>query len=410
MIQGGNLPRIKIQNQCNIRKMIYMHGPILRSEIAEQLGLTVPTITTNINGLIKLGIIENVKDTQHQSNSLGRKASPVDIIPDSRYFIGLEMRRTFRHLCVTDYRGHMIFSSSDHTVYDKYDDNVHSVGLLLKNALENLPVPQELIAGVGIAAPGIIDSDTGILQAHKKYEWYNKPILDDIASISGYHGPMIVGNNAYARALSQQLFHKNVIHNVSSFVYLFISSGIACPFILCDSNSLSTPIGPGEIGYTVVKPSETTEPFGDSVLLSDISGERAMLERCTTLIHNGEAPYLAEICKGNSPTLDQVLLAQEHGEPKVDDVIHTAIHQLGITLSNVDNFIRPEMMLIDAHIFKYEKNKEALISAINNYTFRPHHAAPKIVFIEHNEFSGAFGGAALAVRKDFDQYLDAEES
>ena len=142
-MQGGNLPRIKIQNQSLIRKMIYMKGPILRSEIAERLGLTVPTITTTINSLIELGIVGNVKNAAVPSNSLGRKASPVDIIPDSRYFIGMEMRRTFRHLCIIDYRGKVIFSSSDRTVYTDYNDNVHSVSQLLKNALQNLPLPSE---------------------------------------------------------------------------------------------------------------------------------------------------------------------------------------------------------------------------------------------------------------------------
>jgi N-acetylglucosamine repressor len=408
-MQGGNLPRIKIQNQSSIRKMIYMHGPILRSEIAETLGLTVPTITTTVNSLIELGVIDNVKDSSLSSNTLGRKAWPIDIVPDSRYFIGLEMRRTFRHLCIVNYRGQIIFSSSDRTVYPDYEHNVKSVGLLLKSCLQNLPVPLDKIAGVGVSAPGIIDSDHGVLQAHRKYNWYEKNIIKDIAEISGYKGSMVAGNNAYARALSQQLFHRETIRGFSSFVYLFISSGIACPFILCDPNTLSTAIGPGELGYMILQPAAYggTEPAST---LSDLSGERAMIEQCSALVNEGKAPYLASLCKDEIPTLSQILEAQEFGEESIDFVVNSAIYHLAISLASIDNFIRPNALLADAHIFQCKRNQDTFIKTINEYVFRPQSTVPNIIFIDHNEFSGALGGAALAIKKDFEQYLSTEVS
>ncbi len=408
-MQGGNLPRIKIQNQSLIRKMIYMKGPILRSEIAERLELTVPTITTTINSLIELGIVGNVKNAAVPSNSLGRKASPVDIIPDSRYFIGMEMRRTFRHLCIIDYRGKVIFSSSDRTVYTDYDDNVHSVSQLLKNALQNLPLPSEKIAGVGIACPGIIDSGNGILQTHKKYDWYNKNILADISHLSGYKGPMVVGNNAYARALGQQLFHRELLHNMSSFVYLFISSGIACPFILCNPDLLSIPVGPGELGYMIMDSKKNPDGTTSISTLSDFSGERALIERCTELVTSGKAPYLASLCGNEAPSLSQILQAQEYGEECVDEVVTNSIYYLGLALAGIDNFIRPSVLLADAHIFAIQKNRDAFVRTINDHVFLPQSTAPNIIFVEYNEYSGALGGAALAIQKDFEQYLSTED-
>ena len=47
--RGNNLPRVKLSNQSSILRMIYHCGPIKRAEIAERLGLTLPTITTNMN-------------------------------------------------------------------------------------------------------------------------------------------------------------------------------------------------------------------------------------------------------------------------------------------------------------------------------------------------------------------------
>lgn len=55
--QGVNPARVKAANQAAILKTIYHRGPIKRAEIAESLGLTLPTITTNIHSMMARGIV-----------------------------------------------------------------------------------------------------------------------------------------------------------------------------------------------------------------------------------------------------------------------------------------------------------------------------------------------------------------
>ena len=58
VLQGKNLLRIKETNQSAILRMIYYYGPISRSDIAQRLELTLPTITTNINKMLGEGLIK----------------------------------------------------------------------------------------------------------------------------------------------------------------------------------------------------------------------------------------------------------------------------------------------------------------------------------------------------------------
>ena len=51
--KGNNMMRLKQENQSSIRKIIYLRGPVLRSSIAEDLHLTLPTITTNVNAMLQ---------------------------------------------------------------------------------------------------------------------------------------------------------------------------------------------------------------------------------------------------------------------------------------------------------------------------------------------------------------------
>ena len=87
---GNNLPRVKVQNQFSIKEIVYKFGPISRIEIAERLGLTLPTITTSVSSMIKNGLLKEVEQ-DHSVKSLGRRTMLVDINENSRRFMGIEI-------------------------------------------------------------------------------------------------------------------------------------------------------------------------------------------------------------------------------------------------------------------------------------------------------------------------------
>ena len=72
--QGGNLPRVKVSNQAAILKTIYHLGPIKRSEIARRLELTLPTITTNVNGMMAQGIVRETDAGRPEGPPGGHRA------------------------------------------------------------------------------------------------------------------------------------------------------------------------------------------------------------------------------------------------------------------------------------------------------------------------------------------------
>ena len=109
--KGNNMMRLKQENQSSIRKIIYLRGPVLRSSIAEDLHLTLPTITTNVNAMLQSGIL--FEDRDNVVMTPGRSALPVDIVPNSRYFIGVEITQLSRSVCICNYRGAIVYTSID---------------------------------------------------------------------------------------------------------------------------------------------------------------------------------------------------------------------------------------------------------------------------------------------------------
>lgn len=75
-----------------LQEVVYKYAPISRSEIADMLSLTPPTITTNITELIEKGLIkERTNDESDEVHGIGRRPVKLDIVPNAFYVIGVEI-------------------------------------------------------------------------------------------------------------------------------------------------------------------------------------------------------------------------------------------------------------------------------------------------------------------------------
>lgn len=398
LTQGTNLPRIKQSNQQAIHRMLYQYGPTTRSEIAGRLSLTMPTVTTNINTMMNEGIVQEVGVISSDTPALGRKVRLVDIVPESRYFIGVEMRGTMRCLCIVNYRGKTVMSLMDDEFCDQYDECVRRTAKLILQAVEANAVEREKIFGIGVCVPGIVDVEEGVLRKHPGYNWVDKKIVADIRRLTGYEGPLTVDNNAIARAYSAQLFHRELLNEVQSFAYMFISQGIACPLIYNYQLDFGYAVGSGEVGHMVMDQWGPTCVCGNRGCLEAYASDLTICKRCEEAVRMGEAPILRALCGERRPTIEEVIKAQQMGETGVDGIIATAVRTLGVALANLINFARPHTFLIEGMLFLNEQNRVMLHCSIDRNLYSATNSKADLVFVTPDKFSGAKAGAAIAIR------------
>lgn len=407
--QGGNPIRSKAANQSAILQMIYHHGPIKRPVIADTLGLTRPTITTTVKSMIEKGIVTEITSPQHlpsnEGTPLGRRAYPVDIVPESNYFIGAEMRGIHRAVCITDFRGHVVYSNEDNTKCHDYARSIELTGQLIQDAFQNGGIPKEKIAGIGLCVPGLVDNDSGYLEIHPGYNWKNKNLRHDISQYIDYDGPITVSNNAYARAQSAQLFwHDRPIGD--TFAYLFIATGIACPMILNDSSAYGSVVGLGEIGHVVRNPNGPLCACGNRGCLEAYASDRAILTSCQNLLQHGRAPTLAALCTTKNITMEHVLQAQAAEDEAVCEIVNRAICQLGIVIANACNFACPQTLFIEGALFNEQANRKTFLKIVEKNRYGATRSHTDIVFFLPNSLSGAIGAAAVSIAHNLENYQE----
>lgn len=399
--QGNNLPRVRSTNQSSILRMVYLCAPITRADIAKRLDLTLPTITTNISGMIAAGMVRELDSTQPADRRHGRRSHLLDIVPEARRFIGVEMRGSESAVCLTDYRGQMLGSRAAPSSSRDYEDNLDMTCELVRGLLDECGLTFDQVDGLGFCVPGLVDSEAGMLKVRPSYNWYDKPILRDVRRRLGFHRPISVENNACARAYGASLFRRELLNNVPTFAYLFIHAGIACPLILNSANSFGSIVGAGEVGHMVMEPNGPQCTCGNHGCLEAISSDQAIIGRCMDALARGGAPILRSLCrKGDEPSMAQILEAQQAGDADVYPIVEKAVYTLGLAIANIDNFTCPHTMLIEGKLFRSQGNRRMLLDVVHRNICKVTRTDTDFVFVEPDNLSGARGAAAVAIFHD----------
>ena len=404
--QGANPSRVKAGNQAAILKTIYLCGPIKRSEVARRLGLTLPTITTNINSMMARGIVRETGSERSITHFAGRKAHLVDIVPESRHFAGVEIQGMRRTVCLLDYRGKVLYQK-EHTGEEReYGKNIALTCGMVDRALSACGLRPEDIAGIGVCLPGLVDTQQGVLEVRPSYSWTHKNIRADMASRMNYPGPIYVENNACARAYGAQLFRREDLGDAQTFAYLFLNQGSACPLVLNTAIDFGSVVGAGEVGHMVMVPNGEPCSCGNRGCLEAYASDTAVLRSCAQAIERGEAPILRRL-RGEGPlSMEQVLAAQEAGEEAVARIVGQAVHILGVAVANINNFACPSLMLIEGRLFSRPENWEHLLEVVRLNLCGVIRRGTRFLFVEPDPFSGAAGAAAMAICKDLETYIE----
>ncbi len=400
---GNNLPRIKVQNQFSIKETIYKSGPISRVEVAERLGLTLPTITTSVSNMIHKGLFKEV-ELSPEVKTLGRRAMLVDIDEGYGCFLGIEIRGSFRHAVIVDMKGGVKESLSDFTPFSEYEDVVENASSLFFSLLGKAGMKKEDIKAVGLTIPGIVDREKNCLVIHPGYRWADKALSDDFRSHTGYEGEIHVENNTIARAYAMSLFSKDEISDVDSLAYMYVSTGIACPLLSSIGSRFGEVTGDGEVGHMVMNPEGPMCVCGNRGCLESYSSEKSIIDRAEHL--SSSSDILSSIRKEKgSLNIEDIVDAAQKGDEVSDSLIRNAIKYLGLAIANINNFVRPECIAVECALFSKEEYRDLLLSTVQDNLYRIVNPKNRFIFLPKDELRGAKGAAAIAIMHSLEEYI-----
>ena len=202
VMHGKNLAKIKQQNLESIKATLYRYAPLSRAEIAERLALTPPTITNIVSELIQQGVVQELPASgQRRAPRGGPKAHQHRPGAGDRGWRwasrwGVTTPITASPTCGGGVRAQGTFD----LMPEDYDAMVRQLLRILNTLEKRHPAEWNLLIGVGITIPGIVNPHTGVIKNHgsERISWCGQPLGTTISE--AIHLPVRLENNVRARA------------------------------------------------------------------------------------------------------------------------------------------------------------------------------------------------------------------
>lgn len=324
-MQKATRQQLKEQNRELVLKILFESSSISRAEIARMTRLSRATVSDLVAGLIAEGLVSEVG----MGVSIGGK-SPIllSVADDSRFMIALDLAYNQFRGAVVDLRGQIrqiiTLPASGYNGEQAIEATFSIIDQLVR-------LPYASFVGIGIGAPGLVNSREGIVMDAVNLDW--RDLALGALLKERYAMPVVVQNDCQAAAMGEYLFGGLRAAN-RNMVVVRVGQGIGAGIILDGKIFQGDGGGAGEIGHVVVAQSKALPcRCGKAGCLETLSSSRAVLRRAQTLINSGIKTSLSVYA--DEISFDQLIEAYQSGDLLACQVVEQAAYYLGLAVSGL---------------------------------------------------------------------------
>ena len=164
---------VRETNLSLVLRLIHTQSPISRAQLAVISGLNKSTVSSLADELLERKLIH---ETGTNSIGAGRPATLLEMNPQAGYVIGVELGVDFVSIAVTDFLGNILWRRKEDA--DPADDQAKMIGQTLRIVKEAMAVGKKKnysFLGLGLATPGTVNIEKGILIFAPNLHWRNVP-------------------------------------------------------------------------------------------------------------------------------------------------------------------------------------------------------------------------------------------
>ncbi|MFF0778780.1 ROK family protein [Streptomyces sp. NPDC003720] len=210
-----------------VLRSVLEHGPVARSTVARLTGLSPAAVTEHCARLAGLGLLRE-ETAPRRSNGVGRPHVPVDL--DTGRFVvgGVHVAVPYTTVALLDLRGRVLARCE--LKHERPDPGrvlaraADALGALLARAPERRPL------GVGVAAGGWVDRESGTVVEHELLGWREVPVRELLADRTGL--PVHVDGHARGLVSGERLFGR--ARGSRSVLHVFVGNMVDAAFATGD--------------------------------------------------------------------------------------------------------------------------------------------------------------------------------
>lgn len=250
----------------------------------------------------------------------------------------------------------------------------------ISRVIEESGVLIEEIAGIGIGAPGPLDSKNGLISCPPNLPaWVDIPVRELIGR--SFSVPVLLENDANAAALAEKWIGAAVENE--NFIYITVSTGIGAGIIAEGKLLKGLKGNAGDIGHMVIDPSFGECVCGQWGCLESIASGTAIAKRASAII-------------GREVTAKDVFRFYKERDPDITGYMEDVFNVLGVASVSMINTFDPEKIVFGGGVSKFgEPMFDSIRQYVRRYALNPTGRKTEITAAKLGQNAGVIGAAAL---------------
>ncbi len=328
-----------------IRYFVWREGPVARAQIAESLGLNLPTVSNCVGELLSSG---DLVEEGYADSTGGRKPQLLDINEKKGSVIGLTFSSRGISSAWADLKGQLY----NIRIYP-FDFSLGPTAALetLKQAVAEQIDAVRLtphagpICQIGVGLSGLVDTLSGISLGFPRFEGWNdvplKKILEETFNI-----PTVLDNHIAAVALAETVYGQ--LRGVENALYVQLGPGLGAGIVINGQIYRGSRLNVGEFGHTSMMVDNGPICYcGNYGCLESLASDYALVQQAEAALREGVGTRIPEYAPTPGRiTAGAIFRAAADGDRFALNLVEKAARLLGTGIANLVNLFGPQRIII----------------------------------------------------------------
>lgn len=335
---------VRETNLSTVLRLIQSKSPISRAQLAVITGLNKSTVSSLVDELLEQSLIH---ETGSNSGAAGRPATWLEINPQAGMIVGVELGVDFVSVAVTDFLGTILWKQKEEADPTEGQEKMLDLTLrIVKEALAANKKRNSRFFGLGLATPGTVDLNEGVLIFAPNLHWRNVPFRKIFSEQTKLK--VFVENDANAAAIAEHLF--GIARHSQDFIFVFAGVGIGGGLFLNGNLYRGKNGYAGEIGHSPIMAgqSQTICHCGNRGCWETYANQYSIIQRVQARLEVKRSSIIPKLLAEQNGQLSIPLIKQaaDSGDKEAIDSFIEAGRAMGQGFAGLINIFNPEKIIL----------------------------------------------------------------
>ena len=332
-ITAGTPSLLRAINERSVLELIHRRGPLSRAQVARVSGLSKPTVSLALSGLLEAQLVREVGRSR---GDRGPSALLYQLNPTAGWVVGIDVGRNWVRAAIADIAGHVVARRDERARVSSARSLIGQIGSIAHRLAGEAGVDWSQVTHAALGSPGVFDPVHGyVAMAPNLPGWGRHGLVEAVREQLGTN--VTFENDVNLAALAERAH--GLGRNLANFAFLSVGTGIGLALVIDGQLRRGAHGAAGEIAYLPIGPADPRDPA---------NRRRGAFEETTAAA--GIVRQAKALGMRSPLSAETIFTAARRGNRTAIKVVQTEAARLALAIATITPVLDPEIVILGGGI------------------------------------------------------------